>query len=302
MDGRPVVVAALLVFAGCAGVSFGGGGAETPRETLTPVPVSPTEESVATSPPVERPPGVSRGGIVDARRLRDAHESFVSDRSYRWRLVYALDGPEQAGTAFERGFTRRAVVEPGRFLVRQVEDDRPLNQSLFVDDTGGYLRTVEGNATRNETLADPGQREDYVPGGQLIERFLAGLDPNVTRVERAGTTYYRLHARAGVPPTIRQTGATVSNYSVTAYVTPEGFVRSMTVTFERSWNAREERVYVRFYYDRVGSANVERPRWVDDLSLATPTPTVAPTTASGRTTGAATPTPTLTTAEDATGN
>jgi len=275
MDLRPAPTAVLVVvvvsLAGCGAAPFGSDAKATQAETLTPVPVSTPTGSITT--PVERPPGVSAGGMIDARRLREAHESAVADRSYRWTLDYDVDGPGRSDPVFEQGFTRRAVVGSNQFLVRQVDDGEPLNQSLFVNETGGYLRTVQGNVTRNETLDRPGTSEDYVASGQIIERFLSGMDPNVTRLERDGRTYYRLHDRTGLPPALERLATTVRNYSVTAYVTPGGFVRSMTVRYERFWDTGFEYVSIRFYYDDVGSATVDRPAWVDGLSLATPTPT-----------------------------
>lgn len=273
MDRQAVVVGALVLLAGCGGVSLGASGPETPEETLTPVPLSANGTDARAATPTERPPGVSAGGVVDARRLHEAHDAFLADRSYRWTLDYDLAGPGRSGPEFDRGFLRWAVVEPDRFLVRQANDDEPVNQSLFVNESGGYLQTVEGNVTRNQTVARPGSSEDYVPSGQIIERFLTGMDPNVTRVERRGRTYFRLHDSTGVPPTMERLAAEISNYSVTAYVAPEGFVRSMTVTFERSWETGYERVSIRFYYEAIGSVRVERPAWVADLPAVTPTPT-----------------------------
>jgi hypothetical protein len=309
MDLRPAVVVAVVVLAGCGAAPFGSGGPSTAAETLTPVPVStPTESS---STPVERPPGVSPVGIVDARRLREAHDGALANRSYRWTLDYDVDrSGQEAG--LDGGFTRRVVVEPDRFFVRQTEDGRPLNGSLFVDETGGYLRTVEDNVTRTETFVQPGTTDEYVPSGQLVQRFLSGMDPNATRVRWNGRTYYRLHDRTGVPPTLERLAQRVSDYSVTAYVSPEGFVRSMTVSYLRSTNADSQRVTIRFYYEDVGSATVDRPGWVDGLSLATPTqpsrpdtPTSANGSESITTTAtresAPTATPTLTTADNATG-
>ena len=321
MDFRPALVVAVVVLAGCGAAPFGGSESATPHETLTPVPVSTTEVSSAT--PVERPPGVSSGGVVYARRLREAHDGAIANRSYRWTLHYDVDRSGQA-PVFDMGFTRRAVVEPDRFLVRQREHGRALNGSLFVNQTGGYLRTVEDNVTSTETFVRPGTSDDYDVSGQLIERFLTGMDPTVTRVERSGRTYYRLHDRTGVPPTLERLAMRVSDYNVTAYVSPAGFVRSMTVSYVRSTNGESERVTVRFYYRDVGSATVDRPEWVDGLSLPTPTPTrppqsdasttepgnesvtvtatATPTTAPTATpAGQPTATPTLTTAENATG-
>jgi hypothetical protein len=317
MDPRPALAlaaVALVAVAGCGAAPFGSDTRPTPAETLTPVPVSTPPESTAT--PVERPPGVTTGGVVDTRRLGEAHDAAVANRSYRWTLEYDVDRSGQA-TVFDGGFTRQAVVEPDRFLVRQREDDRALNGSLFVNETGGYLRTVEDNVTRTETLVRPGTSDDYVVSGQLVERFLSGMNPTVTRVDRDGRTYYRLHDRTGVPPTLERLAMQISDYSVTAYVSPEGFVRSMTVSYVRSTNSESERVTVRFYYEDVGSATVDRPAWVDGLSLPTRTParpsqpdTPTARSASGNVTrtetatpaGPPTATPTLTTAENATGS
>lgn len=271
-----VAVAVVVVLAGCGAAPFGSDARATPAETLTPVPVSTPE--VSSSTPVRRPPGVSLDGTIDATRLREAHVDAITDRSYRWTLDYDVDTPGRSEPIFEQGFTRRAIVEPDRFLVWQVDDGEPLNQSLFVNETGGYLRTVQGNVTRNETLVRPGTSESYLASGQIVERFLSGMDPDVTRVEHEGTTYYRLHDRTGLPPLLERLAATIRNYSVTAYVTPEGFVRSMTVSYERYWDSDFEYVSIRFYYDDVGSATVDRPAWVDGLSLATPTPTPDATT------------------------
>ncbi len=275
MHRRPVAVATLLVLAGCGGVPFGeAGGPATPRETLTPVALSPEETTATTDTPVERLPGVVPGGVVDGERLRETHETFLVDRSYQWTLEYDVEDVGRTESTFDQGFTRRASVEQDRFLVRQVNDGKAPNQSLFVNGSVGYLRNTEDENATGEVIERIGTVDDYVPSGTLIERFLSGAAPNVTRIERAGTTYYRLHDRTGVPAALKRQSAVVDNFSVTAYVTRDGFVRSMTVTYERTWEADVERVSVRFYYDAMGSATVERPAWVDDVPVATPTATL----------------------------
>lgn len=271
MDRRTVLLAACAVLAGCGAVPFGAGAPATPSETLTPVPVSPATDRSPNSTPVDRPPGVPVGGPVNAVRLRSAHEAYLADRSYTWVLDYDVRRPPNAESAFDQGFRRRALVEGNRFFVEQVDGDEPLNQSLFVDDSGGYLRVVERNVTRTDTLLDPGTDEDYVVSGQVIERFLDGMNPSVTRVTRGGETYYRLHDGTGLPPALQRLA--IANYSVTAYVTPEGFVRSMAVSYDRVWAHSVETVSIRFDYSAVGTTTVDAPDWVAGLSVATPTPT-----------------------------
>ena len=269
MDFRPVVVlSVVLLLAGCGAPSFGSVSSPTDSETLTPLPVPTTGKA---STPVERPPGVS-DTFIDTNRLHQAHDAFLANRSYSWRLDYDIDGPAQDDSAFDRGFRRCVSVEGESFLIRQVEDSGTLSQSVFVDGSGGYLQVVEDDVTRRETLEDPETEHDYITSGRIIERFLAGINPSVTRIERRGTVYYRIYDRNGVPPALRRLETPVSNYSVTAYVTSEGFVRSMTAYFERLWEIGTERISLRFNYNSVGSTNVERPSWVASLLPQTPTP------------------------------
>lgn len=266
MDGRAVLVlVALVALAGCGAVPLGGNTPADPTETLTPVPVS-TE--TPTSTPTDRPPGVAPSGTVNAARLREAHKSFLDGRSYEWRLVFDLQDPEDP-TAVE-GFTRQAFVDGDRFFVEQRDENQPVVQSLFVNETGGYLRGVTGNETRTETTLDPGVAADYAVGGRLIGRFLTGMNANVTTAERNSETYYRLHATGTAPSALRRLGTAVSDYRVTAYVSPEGFVRTLVVRYDRVWNENRERVYVRFDYSGIGTTGVEKPDWVDELDPPTP--------------------------------
>lgn len=259
MDSRPMVVlSVVLLLAGCGAPSFGTVSSPTASETLTPLPV-PTRGEAST--PIERPPGVS-DTFIDTNRLHQAHDAFLANRSYSWRLDYDFDGPAQDNSAFDRGFKRCVSVEGESFFIRQAENSGTLSQSVFVDGSGGYLQVVEDNVTRRETLEDPGTEHDYITSGRSIERFLAGIDPSVTPIERRGTVYYRIYDRNGVPPTLRRLETPVNNYSVTAYVTSDGFVRSMTVYFERLWEVGTERISFRFNYNSVGETNVERPSWV----------------------------------------
>jgi hypothetical protein len=277
-DRRPaVLVVTLVVLAGCGGVPFGGDTAATPPETLTPAPVPATENQSETATPVDRPPGVTADGFVDGAELATAHEVAIENRSYTWVVNYEVVGPTQSEIMFDQGFRRRALVDGDRFLVTQTEYGEPLNQSLFVDDSEGYLRVVEGNETRREPVRNPGTSREYDVGGQLVQRFLAGMDPNVTRVQQNGQTYYRLYDETGLPVALERLGTGVQNYRVTAYVTPSGFVRSMGVSYERAWDTGVERISIRFDYSAVGATTVETPAWVSNVSDPTPTPVSTPT-------------------------
>jgi len=278
MHRRPAVfVVALVVLAGCGAVPFGGESPATPSETLTPVPVPATTDQSRTATPLDSPPGVD-GARIDVARLRGAHESVLTWDSYTWALDYDVREQSQSEPVFDEGFQRRVFVDRDRFLVEQVEDGRSLEQSLFVNDSGGYLRIVQDNETERNAIRDPGDLGDYELGGQLIERFLTGISPNVTRIQRDGQTYYRLYDESDVPPTLERLATDIHDYRVTAYVTPDGFVRSMVVRYERTWDSGGEAVSIRFDYSAVGETSVESPEWVSGLSVPTPTATPGVTT------------------------
>jgi hypothetical protein len=272
MDRRPAVLAVLVALAGCGAVPFDGGG-PTRDETLTPAPVTSDGDAIQTRVSTALPPGVRANGLVDASRLRDAHESFVTGRSYTLVLRYEVRGsPEIDG--FDRQFTTTARVDGRRFLVEQTDHIDPLERSLFVDD-GGYLRIVEGNDTRTRRLDDPGHIEAYTGVGSAIERFLNVENATVRQVTQAGDTYSRIRAVGRTPPAVGGGVADVGNYSVTAYVTAAGFVRTLVVGYERYVGTGSQFVSVRLDYSALGETTVERPDWVAGVSSPTPATPVA---------------------------
>jgi hypothetical protein len=273
MDRRPVVLAVLVAIAGCGAVPFDSGG-PTGEATLTPVPVSAGAEETRTRERSGLPPGVRASGPVDTSRLREAHEAFLTDRSYTLELRYEVRGsPDIEG--FDRNFTTTARVDGHRFLVEQTDHIDPRTRSLFVDDAGGFLRAVEGNDTHTRRLDDPGQIEAYTGAGGAIERFLDVENATVERVTQAGETYYRIRAVGRTPPAVGEGVADVGNYSVTGYVTAAGFVRTLVVGYERYVGTGSQFVSVRLDYSALGETTVERPDWIADLS--TPTPVTAAT-------------------------
>lgn len=285
MDARfALAVAGFVVLAGCGAAPLGGGSTDRPVRTLTPVSVPGTETPPDT--PAASPPGLT-GEVVEPSRLRSAHEAFLDGHSFEWELTFSRSG----GSPFERNrYTRRAVVVGDRFLVEQQYDTEPLTESLFVDESGGYLRVTAGNETRTERLREPGGVREYVPAGRLIERYLTGPNLNVSTIERGGETYYRIQATTGHPSALDRGGpsASVTDYEVTAYVTPAGFVTSMAVRYNRTRNGNRQTVFFRFDYSDVGAATLTEPDWVGQVA----TPTTGTTSPSESTAGASPSVPT----------
>jgi hypothetical protein len=265
--GLPLVVVALVLTAGCSGV-FGG---ESPQETtgaVTPVPVStdggsPTATPTPTPPAARHPPGVTERGKVYATVLEAAHRDVLQDRSYTfvWRGTLPND------TGVPKAFNSTVqVVNDTRYYEESLTAENQWQQ--YGDDTGWYKRSF--NETRNEWNVTY-SRSDEVSRDALYATFATGFIPNdrnardISVVERGDRTFFRLFFteppdRFGQPGT-----ASVSNYSLTAYVTPEGLVRTTVITYDYTSNStgRTHGANVRITYRDVGETFVEEPPWVE---------------------------------------
>lgn len=303
MHSRVLAVAMVVLIAGCGAVPFGDGGQPAPpTDTVTPVPISADGTETTTGTPAALPPGVDTDGSVNAQRLSEAHENYVENRSYTWFIEYDTGNDGFVGGVF----VRRAVVGEGTFYVEQISPGPSPNSTLYVNETAGFLRTIDGNETRYELLDVPGEHTEYVFAGNAVRRFLTGPQFTVTSVDRGGQTYYRLHTVDGtVPRRLSESSGVVSNYTATAYVTPEGFVKSLSVEYDRRIDRNHSQVTFRYDYSELGESSPTVPEWVGSVpQRSTPTPSSIETSTSSNATvtptsrASPTPTPTKTSAPD----
>ncbi|ELZ22769.1 hypothetical protein C475_16746 [Halosimplex carlsbadense 2-9-1] len=260
-------VAVVVLVAGCSAVSFGGDGPGAPStDTVTPVPVT-DRSTPAPTVAGEWPPGVNANGTVDVETLTRAHTDYLANRTYTWSVREDSDEPGE-------GFLRRVVVGPETFSLWQSQGDPRRNVSLYVNATGGFLRVAEGGRTRYDLLRLPGRSSDYVFATVSIRQFLDRRTVAVSTVDRRGRTYYRLHAAGGPSPRgVGPAEATISDFSATAYVTTEGFVRSLAAEYDRVVDGDSSHVSVRYDYSRLGESTVTPPDWVGNVTRrSTPTP------------------------------
>ncbi|WP_226012739.1 DUF7537 family lipoprotein [Halomicrobium salinisoli] len=263
MDVRPLVLALVAVTAGCGGLA--GGDQETP--TLTPAPVPEIDDDAGLVAP-----GVGADGSVDTGRLARAHARAVENESYVFRSergTTSTRGEQTAPTSLERHLRvegphsyhywtdRRMARVDGRlrFLA---------NYSEYADDGVGFVRYTAG--------ADSGVTYRPISGAtpnrfvslatEPIRRHLAGEDLDVTEVSSGGQRYYEVEATRDR----LVTGESVENYTVTALVRPDGFVRSLSVSYVIPDEQR--RAFRSFEYTDVGETTVDRPGWIDDARTA----------------------------------
>ena len=247
---RGLVVALLVVLAGCGAAVPDATSTEGETVTPVPVPTDPTPESDL------YPPGTTQDG-VDATALAAATERSLNDTEFAFRLDRRQAFPERSlGTLY---------VGP-RLQVDAASNDRYLLNRSSVSERGGgfvietfqnatYVRgeraTVRANGTVSVRAVKPRERtEPAARVGEIIRRYLAVENATVERSAN-GTAFVR---GSGAP------FSNVSQYAVTAVVAADGTVTRFDAVF-----VRDERVqFIRFRLDR--NATFEPPGWTGEAT------------------------------------
>ncbi|MFB6139112.1 MAG: hypothetical protein ABEJ26_01595 [Halosimplex sp.] len=301
----PVLVLAAVLLAGCNVAPFGGAGGPTDTERLTAVPVTTDEPPATVSVDGPRPDWLAPDGTVRVDVLRRGHRDAIADVSYTWTFRMHRDerGAVMGGNEIVRRVrtngTATMVEQDGATLtsnppiyVTRVTDYtyrgvgfRRVAAAQYVDGTTAVRRVATSDSTQ-VTRVDAAARETYAFTPEVLDRYLGGgvtVEASVARAD--GQRLYRLYVPPGDPPTTLNRSAgpasRVWNYTATAYVTGEGFVRTLVVGYDQRSATQNHRVSIRMEYGRVGSTAVERPEWAAP-STQTPAGTPAPAGTSTR--------------------
>ncbi|MFB6140639.1 MAG: hypothetical protein ABEJ26_09425 [Halosimplex sp.] len=246
MRWRVVAAAFAVVLAGCGALGgapeqSGGRSADTP--TLTPVPVP-----EATTAPPRLPPGLTGANVTDANALVDAHLAAIRGRSYTLAVRVRIDG--------ERSERLLRVETPTRYYrVDRLADRGDTVQ--FADGDDLYTRTEYRGDVRYGRFDDPS-----LPRSQTValsRAFLRVDDVRVAETRVDGDVAYELTGRYPVHPSVD----TLANFSLRAIVEPDGFIRSLNVSYVRTGTGDGTTVSRSFVYSDVDATTVEEPAWVD---------------------------------------
>ncbi|WP_436928409.1 hypothetical protein [Halosimplex halobium] len=273
MDGRAVVVVALVALAGCSIVADGGN-PEGPAETLTPAPV-PTTAPTDTAAPSPLPPGVTTRGTISPGALAAAHVRAVTGRSYVWTerrrtLTATGDGNWtvarnrtrtvrlEAGDTYRWSRSRR-VVWTGLTLAYRPAVDR------YADGDTRYVRREDADEPRYR--ARPATNDSQavaLVAANRVQSYLSLRNVSVSVGRADGERRYWVESGgAGVVD-----GEYAANYSVGAVVTPEGFVRRLAVTYTTERRGTPTRIEYEYAYRRVGNVSVSPPDWLPEARAA----------------------------------
>jgi len=271
-----LVVASLLVAAGCSALP--GGPAQssesTPELTPAPVPARSATPTPDTVPEAVLAPGIDADGSVDMERLARAHQSYLDTRSYTWRYGQTRTSQETDRTV--ANVTRRVERGPNATLVEDSGFPMVTDNTRYLTDRRGYQWSRSAAESPYTILGETRGDRTYDPVGVLLEQFLDNQRFRLATVERNGRRYLRLYAPPGPPPPgLFDDRANMRDYTVTAYVMPSGFVQSLTASFADA--DVDHRVSIRFEYTAVGNTTVPRPRWVK-RAWSTPAGTATPGT------------------------
>ena len=270
---RAVLLAALVVLAGCSGFA----GSRDSTETVTPVPELPRE-------PVY-PPGVAGSGVTDPGAVASAHTDEVAAVSYT--LLSARTVRAENGTLLSH-FTVQVELDDDRSYHARARTEgpaapkflgRPPAMAAFWSDGETYLRTLAREGTTVYDELDPDSQ--VVPTWRYwtsaaafgdrgssatttIRDVLAAFTWQVGTAERGNTTDYRLESEAYTAGTVGPPDVTdIRNATATVTVTEPGLVRSIRLRYVGTVDGDSVAVERTVEYDAVGNTTVERPGWAD---------------------------------------
>lgn len=251
----------LVVFAGCNGVLDGG---SVDTATLTPAAV-PTDDPTPT--PVPRlAPGLTRGGVTNASALAAAHDALLEDTSFTVRRT--VTHRTRDGTPVRRVTSVTRVGADGRFrATKRWNGTTGLRRVAYYDDGERLLvATTDASNATTYRRASPAAGGSVVAttGSEQFERVATIAETRVVgRVERNGTTVYRL-----APVDRRRTRAVTAvelgrSVRIRARVTARGLVRSYT--FRQTLSGEDPDgtavIVAATRYTAIGTTAVERPSW-----------------------------------------
>lgn len=265
-----VLVAVLVVLAGCSGVFSGSG---EPTETLTPASV-PTDKPTPTPVP-QLAPGVTEQGIENASALVAAHGSFLQNRSFTQRsnstalasngsVLLRTTSTLRAGPAGEGLYS--VIERNGSYLSRESAAISAHSEAWLNGERYVVKRTFPNGTTTHNRAPSSATRADIATGTlpYLLESFGTNDTTVTERLTRNGTTLYRVE---GTSDARRQ-----PNTTLRLLVDSRGVVHEYTTTRRLSAGSGVSKSVTRTRLVAINETDApERPSWVDEaMNRTTP--------------------------------
>lgn len=263
MRWRILVVGVLVVLAGCPSIANNG----SQVETLTPAPVPDIPTVVST--PSGLAPGVTASGVRSVDALAAAHKQFIVGRSYVWHqgLTVRESKNESTGSPTTSKVLRVESQERFSYRADHITVHRNggtqilINYRAFADGKHLYVSFLPlfgADRTYRRSLVIGSRTRFTKPAINAIRRYLDVQNATVSVVLVHDQRYYRIVSHRDSLPWL----VNAENYTVTATLSPDGFVRSIRATYTVVID--EDRTYYTYSYEyeQLGNVTVERPEWV----------------------------------------
>lgn len=291
MGMRSLVVALLLVLAGCGSPAAPAPDPGTATVTPAPVPAGtppPGAEALA--------PGLAEDGVFDAGRLAAAHAEALAGRSF---TLVRTDARYTDGTLRQRDRSVLRYAAGGerfRYDLDQTDRREGANETArierYADGERVYVAVTRGNTTSYDLLrASDGSTyapTRVFPANATNERGLARLfvlidTEMIGEWTVDGRTVYRLRTvgSQSVPP--------LRNTTFEANVSETGLVRSYSLEYDVMRSGTSVRVVASTTYRALDETTVTEPPWLERAKEAvrrgTNTPTLTGVATDGRLSG-----------------
>lgn len=258
----------LVLIAGCS--SFAGDAGDERTLTPAPVPAQPTETPGS---PDGIAPGVSATNVTDVERLASSHVAVADNTSFHWRSSFEegtwIDGElvdsTNRTTILRRNATRasqRTVMMQNDVGPDEAAGVRPEFVTAEYATLSDHLVMIRNDPRKGSTFrrrAATRQRWDYSALSAEAIREQIGLnDTSVYSVEVGERPHYLINGtRNSVSPY-----GSVEDYRARAVVRDDGFVRSLRVDFNVTFDGDYHHVTFTSEFSEVGTATVPEPEWV----------------------------------------
>ena len=252
---RVLLVAGLVVLAGCSGVF---GGSDQPTETVTPAAV-PTDKPTPTPVP-QLAPGLTGEGIENPSVLVGAHTSVLRNKSFTIRSNSTSMASNGSIVGQSTSILRAGPPDEGVQYVS--EGNGTAAYSVWSRDGQLFQRQTfpNGTITYSRYEAYGGERFGASGAGlrSRLEPFSVA-NTSVTERERNGTTLYLVRGSARSDGQFGQ-----GNVSLRMFVDSRGFIHSYRTVREAPFDEDVARISSESRYAKVGAtAAPERPSWIE---------------------------------------
>lgn len=264
---RGVVLAALVLFAGCGGGP--GTGTQTLESTSTATRTPTATAADVSIDAVTLPSGATTSGI-DADQLLAAHDRELRE-SGRFRMVAnaTLSGPDQT-----LSFEQRLVFDGTNGRLYRVATDGDRRTITYREGKSEFVRveSPDGEPTYRSSHRPPVSYDGKTHAGtDQIRGGLAAFDWNATGATVRGDTGF-VHYEAVAVRNLSALGSyqgSVESTSGTLVVSESGVVRRLDYSLTIATDDGETTETFSYRVSAVGNARVPRPGWLSEV--VTPT-------------------------------